>query len=141
VTAQFLPEGEDPARTFAFKAIDPASGATVGHIQLLNVDRTSGWEVVGRVLIGPPYMRGRGLGEAMVRAVVEVAFEQLGLRHLRLHVYDFNEPAIACYQRVGFRIQEHMPDRVVVGGERWGWFTMTLSAEEWRERPERQGSA
>lgn len=132
VAAQFLPEAEDPRRTYSFKAVDPATGETVGHIQLLNVDRHSGWAVVGRVLIGPPELRCRGLGEAMVRAVVALAFDRLVLRHLRLHVYDFNEPAIACYQRVGFRIDEYVPERVVVGEERWGWFTMTLSAEEWR---------
>jgi RimJ/RimL family protein N-acetyltransferase len=38
-----------------------------------------------------------------MRAVVRLGFETLGLHRLELGVFDFNLPAIRCYERVGFR--------------------------------------
>jgi uncharacterized protein len=49
----------------------------------------------------PPELRGRGVGTAAMAACCALAFE----RHpnLSLYVNDFNAPAIALYERIGFR--------------------------------------
>jgi ribosomal protein S18 acetylase RimI-like enzyme len=49
----------------------------------------------------PGELRGRGVGTAAMSACCELAFE----RHpnLSLYVNDFNGPAIALYERIGFR--------------------------------------
>lgn len=49
-----------------------------------------------------PTARGRGVGEALVRAAVEVARER-GRRRVMLDVGDHNTPAIRLYERLGFR--------------------------------------
>jgi ribosomal protein S18 acetylase RimI-like enzyme len=48
----------------------------------------------------PPHLRGRGVGAAAMTACCALAFE----RHpnLSLYVNDFNAPAIALYDRIGF---------------------------------------
>ena len=48
-----------------------------------------------------PEVRGRGVGEALVAAVVEWA-RASGARRLLLDVGDHNRPAIALYARMGF---------------------------------------
>jgi ribosomal protein S18 acetylase RimI-like enzyme len=49
----------------------------------------------------PPPARGQGMGTAAMAACCELAFE----RHpaLSLYVNDFNAPAVALYERLGFR--------------------------------------
>ena len=49
----------------------------------------------------PPDLRGRGVGATAMAACCELAFD----RHpnLSLYVNDFNTPAVAMYERIGFR--------------------------------------
>jgi hypothetical protein len=49
----------------------------------------------------PPELRGRGVGTLAMAACCALAFG----RHpnLSLYVNDFNAPAIALYERIGFR--------------------------------------
>jgi ribosomal protein S18 acetylase RimI-like enzyme len=49
----------------------------------------------------PPDLRGRGVGGTAMSACCELAFD----RHpnLSLYVNDFNTPAVAMYERIGFR--------------------------------------
>ena len=49
-----------------------------------------------------PNNRGTGVGDDLVRALV--AWSEAEHRRLRLHVVDGNAPAIALYQRHGFRV-------------------------------------
>lgn len=39
----------------------------------------------------------------MVRAVLAVAFQELGMHRVELGVFDVNPVAIVCYERVGFQ--------------------------------------
>lgn len=48
-----------------------------------------------------PQARGRGVGDALLRAVVSHA-AAIGIRRLVLDVGDHNEPAMRLYQRLGF---------------------------------------
>jgi RimJ/RimL family protein N-acetyltransferase len=55
--------------------------------------------VLGMGLLQP--YRGRGLGGALLRAVLDEAQLQ-GLSRVELEVYTSNQPAIALYERFGF---------------------------------------
>ena len=49
--------------------------------------------------------QGRGIGSALVAAVVETADRWLGLKRLQLTVYADNAPAIALYRKFGFVVE------------------------------------
>jgi putative acetyltransferase len=49
--------------------------------------------------------QGRGIGSALVAALIEVADNWLNLRRLELSVYVDNEPAIRLYNKFGFVIE------------------------------------
>ena len=55
------------------------------------------------IFIGEPSARGVGVGQAAVRAALRVAFEELSLGKVYLIVHAGNAPAIAAYERVGFK--------------------------------------
>jgi putative acetyltransferase len=49
--------------------------------------------------------QGRGVGRALMAALVDLADNWYNLRRLQLEVYTDNEPAIRLYQRFGFVIE------------------------------------
>ena len=118
--------------SLAYRAVDARSGEAVGHIALDYLD----WEArsgrLTRVLVGDPARRGRGYGQAVVRAALAIGFGELGLRRVGLGVYDFNHAAIGCYQRCGFRPIGTLRHVARYEGAYWSSAEMSLSADEWR---------
>jgi putative acetyltransferase len=49
--------------------------------------------------------RGRGVGTALMEALVDLAFNWLGLCRIELTVYADNAPAVHLYQKFGFAIE------------------------------------
>ena len=77
------------------------------------------------MLIDPGH-RGSGLGVALMREIVRVGFDQVGLHRLQLAVYDFNAAAIACYERVGFVVEGRLRDATLGSGGYWNAYVMAL---------------
>jgi RimJ/RimL family protein N-acetyltransferase len=122
----------DEPPVMLFKAVDPVSGQVIGHIELLNIDRTNRSVTVGRVLVGPVEQRGHGVGRQIVAAALKIAFEELALHRVGLGVFDFNTAAIACYERVGFRREGALRDYRRIGGDYWTLIMMSILEDEWR---------
>lgn len=74
-----------------------------GHIEIGNIERRNSSARLSRVLVGPIGSRGRGLGQQLVRAALGIAFDTMHLHRVDLSVFDFNQAAIACYERVRFQ--------------------------------------
>ena len=108
-----------------------ADGDVVGHVELAGLDHVRGSGVLARVLVAPA-ARGRGIGEAMVRAALRTAFGELRVELLLLRVYAHNQAALELYRRLGFRRLSLEPELVPVAGRRWEVWTMQLSLEAWR---------
>jgi RimJ/RimL family protein N-acetyltransferase len=118
---------------FAYKVIDAATNTTVGHISLAHLNWGDKTGRITRVLVGDPALRCRGYGQAMVKALLKLGFEQLGLRRISLGVYDFNSPAIRCYQRCGFHHIGTLRHVVRYEGEYWSSVEMSIRQEEWKQ--------
>ena len=112
-----------------FGAVEEPSEVLVGHA-MLSVQHEHGFAVIGRVLVAPT-RRGVGLGAALMREILRVGFEQLGLHRLQLAVYDFNAPAIACYQSLGFTIEGRHRDSTRGSDGYWTSYTMALLETEY----------
>ena len=56
----------------------------------------------GRLLVGEPSARGKGLGLEATRTVLELGFGTWGLDRIHLEVIAHNGRAISIYQRCGF---------------------------------------
>jgi len=104
----------------------------VGHVELNHLDPENGTATLSRVLIGPPAQRGRGHGASMVEAAVEFGFGGIGLHRIDLGVFDFNQAAIRCYERVGFRREGLLRDSRRVGDTYWDLVVMALFDDDWR---------
>ncbi|MCH8149109.1 MAG: N-acetyltransferase [Planctomycetes bacterium] len=76
--------------------------APIGYAELNPMQRERGHLWLGHVIVCPTE-RGRGIGTVFVRMLLEYAFDQLAAHRVSLIVYPDNKPAVACYQRVGFK--------------------------------------
>lgn len=115
-----------------FKAV--ANGEVVGHIELDAIDRRNRSARMSRVLITDAW-RGRGAGRAMVQALLELGFDDLGLHRIDLVVFDFNVAAIACYENAGFVREGHIRDARRMGDGYWSLYLMSILEDEWRKGP------
>lgn len=56
---------------------------------------------IGNVFIAPQ-QRNQGLGEYLIRLMMQLAFEQYGVQSVRVSCFAFNEKALRLYHRIGF---------------------------------------
>lgn len=124
--------GPRPARR-AFSAVLDSTGEIVGHVDLNDIDLENRRASVCRVLVDPRRRR-QGIGTHMLEAVARLAFGSLELHRLQLHVFDFNAPAIACYEKVGFVREGVLRDWIRMPDSYWSVIVMGLLQTDWKGR-------
>ena len=77
-------------------------GAIVGRLSLARDPHPASTHVADLGLMVAIGARRQGVGRALLEAAVDWARHQ-GVRKLELHVFPWNEPAIALYERFGFQ--------------------------------------
>jgi RimJ/RimL family protein N-acetyltransferase len=117
-----------------YKAIDTETGKPVGHISIGSFSQKNRSGRISRVLVGDTESKGKGVCQAMVRAIARVGFDDLKLHRISLGVYDFNTAAIRCYEKAGFRKEGVQRDILQYKeGEFWSLLEMSLLEDEWRD--------
>ena len=115
-----------------YKAIESRSGLTVGHISLGGISRKNNAARISRVLVGNT-TRGQGVCQGMVKAVLKIGFEDLGLHRIDLGVYDSNSAAIRCYEKCGLQREGTARDVLKYDDHYWSLVEMSILEHEWRE--------
>jgi RimJ/RimL family protein N-acetyltransferase len=113
-----------------FKALDDQE-SVIGHVEFGSIDRLNRSLRIGRVFVAPE-RRGRGLGVDLMRAALGVAFDRFRVHRVELAVFDFNQAAIACYERVGFRREGVRREMFESGNGYWSEIIMSMLESEWR---------
>lgn len=78
-----------------------------------------------QIRIGDPEARGRGVGTAATTRLLEIAFHELGLHRVYLHVFATNQPARRLYERLGFRVEGVQREAAWIEGV---WIDVVLMA-------------
>jgi RimJ/RimL family protein N-acetyltransferase len=78
-----------------------ADGAIVGRLSVARDTHPASAHVADLGLMVAKDARRQGVGRALLKAAVAWA-RAAGVRKLELHVFPWNEPAIALYERFGF---------------------------------------
>ncbi|WP_448163261.1 GNAT family N-acetyltransferase [Bacillus mobilis] len=124
----------ESSNTLAFKVIDEESKKVIGHISLGQIDNINKSARIGKVLVGDTKMRGRSIGKHMMKAILQVAFEELKLHRVTLGVYDFNTSAISCYEKIGFVKEGLLRESKKVGETYWNLWEMSMLEYEWSDK-------
>lgn len=124
---------EEDARTWggcAYMAEDD-DGMSVGFfVYSVNSQNNSGFL---KFVVLDPAIRGKGYGTQMLRLALGYAFETTGVDFVQIKVFDVNERAIACYTKVGFRIESTAAAALQYKDEQWGRCHMVISRADFEE--------
>jgi RimJ/RimL family protein N-acetyltransferase len=74
----------------------------VGQISLYAIDWEARVGEYGRLMMGEPLAKGRGLAKSASQLLLGIGFGVLGLERIVLEVKNDNIAAISLYQRLGF---------------------------------------
>lgn len=125
--AWFAAALEDPARRLWIITVE---GRGVGVATLTDIDpvgRTASWAFY----IGEDGLRGRGVGSATERLVLEKAFETEKLDRLDCEVLETNARVVALHEKFGFVRTGRLKARVLRDGARVDAIRLSLTREAW----------
>lgn len=91
-------------------------GAYLGEV-VLNELEEDDLAMNYRIALAGPAARGHGYGTEAGRAVVDWAFEEVGLHRISLEVYSFNPAAQRSYEKIGFQVEGRARDALLWDGE------------------------
>jgi RimJ/RimL family protein N-acetyltransferase len=101
----------------------------LGNCGLADIDGVSRSAEAG-IFIGENSRRGEGYGSEALRLLCDYGFNVLGLRSVRLRVYDYNERAVACYRKAGFKEAGRLRKARFYGGDYHDIILMDILPEE-----------
>ena len=122
---------ENPDKIILLKAVKRGVDQTIGHVQLF-IDNLNESVGIGRMIVNPS-LRQNGYGKEIISKILEIGFINLKKNLIHLAVFDFNLPAIKCYQRFGFVEEGILRDRRKVGDKFWSLISMSISKEEYQQ--------
>lgn len=116
--------------TLSYRVVYEENNEVIGHISLTpDPENQSGR--IGKVIVGNKHLQGLGIGQQMIRQVLDIAFGQLNVHRVSLGVFDFNHAAIACYEKAGFVKEGMLREARKVGNEFWNLWEMGILEQEW----------
>lgn len=101
---------------------------TIGHCEL---NFTNGNNRLSRILVGNKELRGQKIGEQIVRAMVDLLFQDSNVNEVDLNTFSWNKSAIRCYEKVGFRINHDNTDQMTVNNKIWTRLNLRLKRKEY----------
>ena len=104
----------------------------IGVISLVKINESDASAELS-VIVGDERDRNEGLGTEAIRVILGYAFEDLGLERVGLSVFEFNEPAILAYEKLGFEREGRIRQAVRRDGTYHDAILMNVRAPERRE--------
>jgi RimJ/RimL family protein N-acetyltransferase len=111
-------------------AIHVGEDEPVGIISLMNLSEAN-LSAELSVIVGHPDDRHLGYGAEAIERIVRYAFDDLGLNRVGLSVFEFNETAIATYERLGFEHEGRFRRAVRRADGFHDAILMSVLREEW----------
>lgn len=74
----------------------------IGTVGIENIDHLNKRGTLG-IFIGDVEEREKGYGTEAINLILDYGFNYLNLNNIKLDVVEFNERAIACYKKCGFK--------------------------------------
>ena len=90
------------AQEHNYGIIDIANNQLIGNAGFIDINHLHRTAEIG-IFIGDKSYWGKGYGQEALSLLLDYAFKKLNLHSILLRVYDFNQRAIACYEKTGFR--------------------------------------
>ena len=87
---------------------------------------------LSRILIGDKRLRNRGIGNCILHQMISLIFTTTTIHTaIDLSVFDWNHNAVACYEKIGFKIRPEIKSSMLVSGKHWNAYNMILSRDDY----------
>jgi RimJ/RimL family protein N-acetyltransferase len=107
---------------------------TVGFYEIEWANQAA-WLGIG---IGDRAAWGKGYGSEALRLVLQYGFEEMNLHRVTLTVVEYNERAIAMYERAGFKQEGTFREFGRRDGKRYDMYLYGLLRSEWESNSHRE---
>lgn len=115
---------------YNFAIVDKETHKVIGNAGLPRFDQINQNGEVG-IFIGDKSYWGNGYGGEALSLMLDFGFNILNLYNIRLSVFEFNEPAIRCYEKIGFKEAGRIRGARMMGGRRYDQIYMDMIASEY----------
>lgn len=130
---KWLEEAQKDPNGYLFGVRPLDSDELLGFIEVDGIlwGQGVGWLGVG---IGQRDRWGKGIGTEAMRLALDFAFGELNLHRVQLTVFEYNDRAIAVYERLGFRREGVYRECLHRDGRRYDMYLYGLLRREWEAR-------
>lgn len=115
-----------------FVIIDIKEDKLIGTVGLHEIDHFKRIATLG-IFIGDKAYREKGYGTEAIRLILDYGFNYLNLNNIKLDLMEFNERALACYKKCGFKEYGRRRKCNFVNGKYYDTIEMDILAEEFKE--------
>ncbi|MDO4505972.1 MAG: GNAT family protein [Spirochaetales bacterium] len=116
-----------------YSIIDIEKEELIGSVGLDGIDLLNSTAELG-VAIGNRDYWDKGYGAEAIGLILDYGFRRLNLHSVFLHVYSFNERAVHCYEKVGFKMAGVLRQQVQRGSKFYDRYIMDILADEFYEK-------
>lgn len=111
--------------TYDFAIEDLKTGKYIGGCSINECDVKNRTCVVG-IMIGDKEYWGKGYGSDALKILIKFIFEEVNMNKIKLNVFAFNNRAIACYKKVGFKEEGILRKEIYRSGKYYDEIIMAM---------------
>ena len=124
---KYLEENDGSEGCFSIVTLD--EDKIIGTIGLEDFNYVNRTATLG-IFIGDEDYRSKGYGTEAIRLLLEFGFKYKNLNNIKLDLMEFNERALKCYQKCGFKEYGRRRKCRFVNGKYYDSISMDILAEE-----------
>lgn len=123
---------ENLNKNYNFFIVTLENDKLIGTVGLENYDSINRTATLG-IFIGDKDYRSNGYGTEAIRLVLDYGFNYLNLNNIKLDLMSFNERALKCYKKCGFKEYGRRRNCKFINGKYYDSIAMDILAEEFKE--------
>lgn len=115
--------------TYDFAIEDLKTGKYIGGCSINECDVKNRTCVIG-IMIGDKEYWSKGYGSDALKVLTKFIFEEVNMNKIKLKVFSFNNRAISCYKKVGFKEEGILKKEVYRNGKYYDEILMAIFKSE-----------
>jgi len=116
---------------FNFAIVDLESDELIGNVGFPKIDYINRIAEFG-IFIGNKDYWGKGYGVEAAQLILDFGFNILNLNNIYLKVYSYNQPAIKCYKKAGFKEAGRIREAKQIAQIKYDEIYMDILAREFK---------
>ena len=122
---------ESMNKNYNFFIVTLDNDKLIGTVGLEKYDAINRTATLG-IFIGDKEYRSQGYGTEAIRLILDYGFNYLNLNNIKLDLMSFNERALKCYQKCGFKEYGRRRKCKYINGQYYDLIEMDILAEEFK---------